>query len=340
MEFDCECEAFVVMTLQKDAAPAVAVERGVHGVLVRVGRQQVVFERASGNVSIGDASSVSALLSRREPIPVQGLAARAVSGGHAEVVWSKADIGATQVELERRVGQGEWSRVAQVDFAGGRYLDETAPADAAVAYRAAAVNASGRSAPSTEAAVQTWPAAMREWIEDFAPEGVDSQRIGTWTLYPVRGKGLTRESGNGSPNGAKAEAGLLATPRLPIKSRAALVCGDVKLDLSSPAAELGFDFQSTAAMQFRPLVQLPVRGWMVGSGTIDQAKTGWKSLAFELATCKWQPIDPSTGEASGSPAPMPDGRLKQVSGVGLAVDWVINDKQVRIDQFRVRGAQN
>lgn len=337
VEFDCEGEVFVVMTLQKSTPPAVAVERGLHGIRAKVGAQPVVFDRAAGSVAIGNTEAVEKLLSRRDPIPVQGLSARAVSGGHSEIAWLQTEIGATHVEVERRVSGGEWTRVAKADFVAGKLVDADAPADTSIAYRAFALSASGRSGASAEANVHTLPAAMREWIDDFAPEGSDSQRIGAWTLHPVGGKGLVREAGNGSTNGAKASSGFLATQRLPIKSRAALHCEGLDLDLSSSAAELGFDFQSTAAMQFRPLLQFPVRGWMVGSGTIDQAKNGWKSLTFSPTACKWQPFDPATGEASGAPAALPVERLKQVTGVGLAIDWVINDKQVRIDQFRVRG---
>jgi subtilisin family serine protease len=95
---------------------------------------------------------------RNIPAPPVGLEARRLAAGRVSVTWDANYSESVSFKLERQSGAGEFAEIADLPPGSADYIDETAPASGAVAYRLRALagaNSSGYSAIASAAAEST-----------------------------------------------------------------------------------------------------------------------------------------------------------------------------------------
>ena len=71
-----------------------------------------------------------------------------ISGSAVDLRWAVHGGNPTGVVIERRIGEGNWERMAKLPTTATRYDDQSAPANVDVSYRVRAVNSAGESAYS------------------------------------------------------------------------------------------------------------------------------------------------------------------------------------------------
>jgi len=71
-----------------------------------------------------------------------------VSGSAVNLVWEVHGGNPSGIVVERRTGDGAWTRIAKLPSTNSRYDDASAPTDSVVSYRVRAVNGAGESAYS------------------------------------------------------------------------------------------------------------------------------------------------------------------------------------------------
>ncbi len=334
IEFDCDRRVCVVMTMQKGDAPAVEVTRGLHGAVAKIGKTAVAYEKQSGRVQIGPDAAESGIPSRRRPLTVGGVEARTIADTAVRIDWLAEDLGAETLEIQRRIGQGDWKPVAKVQPQAGKWIDRQLQPETPVAYRIVALNQSGRAEASQVVTAETWQAGYRLHVEDFA--GPDSEnRFGPWKTIN-QNRGWQHTSRPGSDRHAENPDGHYLTGSVKIRNANALINETIRCDLSGESAAVEFDIKCRAVTVFALMLKLSDSQWVLHNpGHVHNARHSWKTRRFELdRDGRWQRIDPKTLRV-GKEIPVTDELLAKVQGIGIYASWVINQKWAAADQLHV-----
>jgi hypothetical protein len=96
-------------------------------------------------------------ISGQPPAAPSGLTVRRISPTQVDLTWSDNSADEAEFEIERRIGTGDWARIARVATDSTRFSDFGVRPGTTYAYRVRALNEAGASAWSNEASVTTLP---------------------------------------------------------------------------------------------------------------------------------------------------------------------------------------
>jgi hypothetical protein len=338
VEFDCDRNVFVVMTLQRGEAPQVESVRSLHGITAKVGGHLSVMEWDTGRVLIGAIAAKADLASRKSPLRLAGLTATSQPDSTIEILWPTDQQGqAKSVRIERRsplTKTAPWETAGVATFSEGRWVDSGCEPDQSHTYRAIAFNDFGDALPSKEVQAVAIARGLVTRVEDFA-EGAGNS-LGSWD-FPCPGKhGLRPIAESGSEQEAKEIRGFLATPNLPIGTKVAAINRNLPVDLSAFTSEISVDFQASAAFGFRPLIQLEDGSWWAGRDVVGTSREGWRTIHLPSGQNQWSPLDLASLSFQETFKALPKEKLHNVQGLGVLATCLINGRSVKVDQLRIR----
>lgn len=340
IEFDCDGRVAVVMTMQEKDAPKVDVQHYLHGTIARVGKAVVGYERQSGKMVRGAEAEKLDLPNRKEPLRPRGLTSRVVGDTAVQLAWTAEDLGAQELVVERRTGKnGAWSPIATLKADAVTYTDREAAPATEYQYRVTAGNAGGRSDAAEGELLRTWDEGYALFVEDFAAQGGGkAQSLGAWKALPADDdRGFALERGEGSPRGAAAEEGYMATGSVPIKQTKCLVLEGIRADFSGASGEIQFDIRDQAVTVFRVMLQLSDGTWVVSKqGEFASSRDAWKTLQFAVAGQQWHKADVAKRSRANDAISLTEAQLRDIRGVGIWCEWVINQKWAHVDQVHLR----
>lgn len=343
IEFDVQGRACVIMTLQMGNAPEVSVRRYLHGAVAEVGDVTVGYEKQTGTVALGDKAAAMKLASRSEPLMVRGVDARVRADTEVQLRWIPEPRGETELLVQRSpAGDDRWQSVAKLQPKVRRYLDKGLDPNTAYQYRVLARNEHGLSVADGIHKVHTWEEGYREHVEDYAARKggklPQENAIARWKSVAREGMKFSFSDGLGSDRGAEAEKGCLSIGYVPIRRTKAVYTDDIRCDLSGKFAAVEFDVSCQATTCYSVMVKLADGSWWITRRRFIASRRKWTTLRYPIASQEWEPVDAGklTRLADGKRRKLTDEQLKDVRGVGIWVDWVINRKWAKIDQFHLR----
>jgi hypothetical protein len=257
--------------------------------------------------------------------------------------WSKAELGAEKIIIERKRPSAdvkEWEQVAVLKGDAAKFIDRGLQPETNYEYRLLAENNAGRSEPARVSAVTTWADGFVEVVEDFAPAKANSENsLGQWTIVEANSHNLARSNEQGSSRSADAADGVLVTGYVPIRLNRAIMNEQVRVDLSGDAAQVSFDIQAQATTVFSPIFKLADGQWVMCGRTYTSSRYVWQTLTYDLhdPNLKWWLVDPKNLSRGNKELKVTRQMLEDVRGVGIYVEWVINQKWIKIDQYHLRG---
>jgi hypothetical protein len=354
LEFDVQGDAAVVMTLTEADPGSVEVERSPQGAQVVINDVPVLYDRASRQTLVGDDAAGNDALTRATPLPPRHLRATAVGDRAVELSWQAAGPRAERVLVQRRaVGDAQaegsadvepeadaWQTVARLEPAATEHRDsEDMQPLTRYAYRIVTRNGSGQTPGDPAEPIRTWDPGYEQRVEDFAPAGTESPNsLGRWRVVERDGVNFSLRDRPGSNRGAAELAGHFYTHYVPIRQTRAILNEDVRADLSGESAEVSFDVQAQATTVFSPMFKLADGSWVMTGRTYQASRREWTTLRYPLhARDRWWSVDPDSGRRSEDPTDVTPDMLADVRGIGVFMEWVINQKTAAVDQFHLRG---
>ena len=342
LEMEVEGRVAVAMTLQKGVSDAVTVQQGLHGAELRLGEVAIRYDRVEEELRLEDPGAPFEALERKTPLPPVLPRAQTMGSDAILVEWQPREAAAQQLRVERSVEGGDWTGVARVDPSVGQWLDQNLKESTPYRYRLVHENEFGDSQATASVEAATWSMGVQEWVEDFGPsDHPDANRLGSWRVVESPRPQLTWSSREGSERQAGVREGFYRTGHVPIRETRVLLLEDVPMDLSMPEAEVRFDIQARATTVFSPIFRLQDGSWVMAGRVYEQQKGRWKTITLDLQDPKvrWWRVNPEkrTREGNALKDFDPSVALQQVTGLGVMVEWVINQKSIALDQFTVRG---
>ncbi|MFP4106028.1 MAG: fibronectin type III domain-containing protein [Phycisphaerae bacterium] len=343
IEFDCPGRAAVVMTLQKGDAPDVEIERSLHGAAGTVGKLPIAYEKQSGTVLFGNEAESGDILTRRSPLSVRNLRAEVRSDSKVRLRWIGEKLGAHRLLVQRRPADSkQWQTVDALAPAADHYVDASLKPETSYVYRLVAASGAQRAEPSNTQSVRTWAKGMGLSVEDFATDGKTGENsLGPWKSVSTNGASFHRSGRPGSQRGAEAANGYMVTPRIRIRNSMALVNQSVRCDLSAEDAAIDFDMMDESKVAFGIMIRTADGTWWQSDAGHHTSKERWETIRVPLAGRTWSKIDPKTLRMTrtgdgGRGVSLSAEQLKDIRGIGLHFNWVINNKWLKIDQVHLR----
>ncbi|GEM_PF-1121004 len=332
----------VAMTLQKGDSAAWELTQALHGAEARRGDWALRYDRSTQQLKLEAGSKPFPVLDRKEPLPLSKIEAEVIGDTQIHLNWAFRESGAEQLRIERQLGEASWQVVAELDPSLEQWQDSGLNPATEYRYRLIQVNGFGDSVPAETRSLRTWSAGVEERVEDFASaEAKGAHRLGTWRAVDSPRPHLFWSEQEGSERDAGVKAGFWATRHVPIGQTRVLLLEDIAVDLSMPEAEFRFDMKARATTVFSPMFRLKDGSWVMAARIYDTQRGSWKTLKVDLQDpeLSWWRVDPETRKREQDPIPdfQAGEALKEVSGIGMFVEWVINQKTIALDQFTLRG---
>ncbi len=343
IEFDIDGRAAVVMTLTKDKPQALNVEQSLHGARTKIGKIPVLFDRNLARTLVGEDAAKSDAMTRKVPLTPRRPKATVVGDRAVRIQWQDMPLGAENILIQRRqvgTADSQWSTVATLEASTSKFIDRKLEPKTGYEYQILTRNESGLSKPAELPKVVTWADGFSEWVEDFAPSKVNSEnRMGDWNMIKAQSHNIDLSNQEGSQRSADAKVGMLVTGYVPIRMNRAIINEDIQVDLSGDASHVSFDIQAQATTVFSPVFKLANDQWVMCGRTYVSSPHAWQTLEYDLhaPNLKWWSVDPKTLKRGNEEIKVTRDMLKDVRGVGIFVEWVINQKWIKIDQYHLRG---
>lgn len=343
IEFDVDGRASVVMTLSKDRPKPLHVDQTLHGALTKVGQVPILFDRNTATTLVGPSASKSDAMTRKVPLTPRRAQATVVGDTSVKLNWIESELGADRIIVQRRqvneTAQA-WENIASLKADSVKFIDKGLQPKTAYEYQLLAENRAGRSESAKLNVVTTWADGFVELVEDFAPEKAKSENtLGEWTIVQASSHNIYRNNDEGSPRSADVSQGMLTTSYVPIRLNRAIMNEQIHVDLSGDAAQVSFDIQAQATTVFSPMFKLADGKWVMCGRTYTSSRHVWQTLKYDLhdPELRWWSVDPKNLRRDGKEVKVTRKMLSDVRGVGIYVEWVINQKWIKIDQFHLRG---